>query len=130
MWVFVGFTSHYADVTMFGLPGLNVALDSICASMTFFVCCYNLGWRKAYCTIPICIFYYTRGQLSDPTNLMKLYDHSMWHWTGQCFRITSLLYDDFGPKDWRYEITWQVRQCKDSDRSHFPQEASNCPKRY
>ena len=32
----------------------------------------------------------------------------MWHWTGQCFRLMTLLYSDFGPKDWRWEITWQA----------------------
>lgn len=89
-------------------PGYNVALDSFWASATFFVCCYNLGWRRAYCTIPICIFYYTRGQLSDPMDPRKLYDHAMWHWTGQSFRVASLIFADIGPKDWKYEITWQM----------------------
>jgi len=91
-WVGVGFTSHYADVTMFAQPGWNVVIDSVLAPSCLILTLRRLGFRRAVNCTAVCLFYYLRGQMSEEGDTKKIYDHSMWHWTGQCFRLMELIW--------------------------------------
>ena len=95
LWLLVGLTSHYSDVTNFGIPGPNVLLDVFVAPLAGLLTVLSIKpFGKVLVTMPICAFYYVRAQTRDPDCGGKIYDHSMWHWTGQTFRMLALLHHE------------------------------------
>lgn len=93
-WLLVGLTSHVADVTFFGEPGMNVVVDSLWAPTCLLISVYNCGFWGSVLTVPIPLFYFLRGQTDDPANPRKVADHARWHWLGQGLRIVVLLIQD------------------------------------